>query len=62
MFLSDVVKGGQSQALTGSDYIQERRYKSIVKWQVKEVTVTGGQPNNAMQSPTGTPTGVRGQS
>ena len=59
IFLSGVLKGGQTRAITGSDYIQERRYKTIVGWQIKEVTITGGQPDGDAQPPAEHPSGAR---
>jgi hypothetical protein len=48
--LSDAVKAGQSRVLTDSDFLQERRFKSIVRWRVEEVTVRPGQPGSAVQA------------
>ena len=53
--LSDAVKAGQSRVLTDSDFMQERRFKSIVRWRVEEVTVRPGQPGNAAQPPSEAP-------
>jgi hypothetical protein len=47
--LSDAIKAGQTRVLTDSDFLQERRYKTIVRWRVEEVTVRPGQPGSAAQ-------------
>ena len=45
--LSDAIKAGKSRVLTDSDFLQERRFKSIVRWRVEELTARPGPSSDS---------------
>jgi hypothetical protein len=51
--ISGVVKNGRPRVLTDTQYIKQRLYNLITRWQVEEVTIRGEQPNNAVQPSAG---------